>query len=494
MYYIYMIRCLDQSIYTGITTDLSRRMIEHHEKRGAKYTMSHTMIALEAVWITHSRSLASKQEYAIKQLSRTKKEVLIKDLSMTVQDDVFRVKGIDLEDCLNNHIRVDIPPELRYNIKKESKGERQMTQSRIKQTFIDLVSIDSVSKHEGAVAEHLKKVFTDLGLEVKEDQSMEQTGLGSNNIVATLKGDPNLESLFFSCHTDTVTPGVGIEVIEKEGVLFSKGETILAADDKAGIAIMIETIQRIKEQGIKTGNLEFVLSPGEEIGLVGVSALDMSLVQSKMGYVLDMGGRIGNVTVGSPSMYMYEIKLHGKPAHAGLEPEKGISCVSILNDALNQLSFGRIDEETTANIGAIHGGEATNIVMDHMSIKGEVRSINDSNATRLVTQVEEVFSTSAKKFGGSIEFTKDKKAIGFKIENDQLIMKRLIKACESINLECKQEVSGGGSDANVFNASGKPTVNLSIGYDKIHTTEENIALKDMEQAVELVVAIVQTNS
>ncbi len=485
MYFIYMILCLDNTIYTGITNNMQKRMNQHLNQTGAKYTRHRGIKHIEAVWVTSNRSVASQVEYAIKQKTRQQKDRLIAQPSLLEWEDVYYVGHYALNECtiIDNH------GCLVYNKDKIIKGDEGM-QSRLKQLFIDLVSIDSVSRHEGDIALHLKDVMTKLGLEVIEDNSKETTGLGSNNLIGVLKGTVE-GSLLFSCHTDTVTPGNGVEVVEKDGVLYSKGDTILAADDKAGIAILLEAIHQIKEQQLPTKTLEFVFSPGEEIGLVGASALDMSMIQSDMGYVLDMGGPVGHVTVGSPSMYMYDVVLHGKPAHAGLEPEKGISCVSMMQEALSKLSFGRIDEETTANIGVIHGGEATNIVMDHMMIKGEVRSISDKKAQALVAQVEQAFNEAALKHGGQVEFTKDKKATGFKIENDQPVMQRLINATKAIGLECVTEVSGGGSDANVFNAAGKHVVNLSIGYDKIHTTEEHIALKDMEQAVSLVLELVK---
>lgn len=206
--------------------------------------------------------------------------------------------------------------------------------------------------------------------------------------------------LFFSAHTDTVMPENNIEVVEYDGNLYSAGETILATDDKAGIAIMIEAIRCLREQNIERGDLEFVLSPGEEIGLIGSSALDMQLVTSDIGYVLDSGGPVGRVTTASPTLYMYEVAISGKAAHTGLEPEKGISVVTILSDALKHIKICRLDEQTTANIGVIQGGEATNIVMDSLIVKGEVRSISPSKAQSLIDEMIIAFKQSAAEHGG----------------------------------------------------------------------------------------------
>lgn len=368
-----------------------------------------------------------------------------------------------------------------------------MSKARLVKTFEELVMIDSVSKNEGEIHALLKKKLLSLGLAVKEDESMETTGLGANNLIATLKGTQVKEPLMFSAHTDTVSPGIGIQVIEKEGILYSKGETILGADDKAGIAIMIEAIQRITEEAISTGNLEFVLSPGEEIGLIGSSALDMDLIEASMGYVLDSGGAVGRVTVASPTLFMYDVSITGKAAHAGLEPEKGVSAVAILSDALKKIKIGRIDERTTANIGVIQGGEATNIVMDSLLVKGEVRAIDPAIADTLIAEMVAAFEEAASLHGGAVTIDSRKMATGFDVSDDEQVMKLLLAAGQELGVEIIREASGGGSDANVFNEKGKRVVNLSVGYEKIHTTEEYIPIEEMEKAVQLVIELAKNS-
>lgn len=364
-----------------------------------------------------------------------------------------------------------------------------MSTERLVQTFKEVVAIDSISGNEGRVHDYLKNVFSSLGLTVGEDDSMKKTNLGANNMVATFKGTANKQSLFFSAHTDTVTPGKNIRVLEKEGILYSKGETILAADDKAGIAIMIEAIRCLREENIPTGDLEFVLSPGEEIGLIGSSALDMSLVKSEIGYVLDSSGAVGRVTTASPTLYMFEIAITGQAAHAGLEPEKGISAVSILSDALSQIQIGRIDSQTTVNIGVIKGGEATNIVMDSLVVKGEIRSIDSEKALSLSREISELFEHSAATHGGKAMIETKKMATGFDIKEGEPVMDLLFASGNHLGYEVIKEQSGGGSDANVFNEKGKQVVNLSVGYEKIHTTKEFIPIHEMEKAVRLVIEL-----
>ncbi|MBS7575926.1 MULTISPECIES: M20/M25/M40 family metallo-hydrolase [unclassified Enterococcus] len=368
-----------------------------------------------------------------------------------------------------------------------------MTKNKLVEVFKTLVAIDSVSGNEKEIHDYLKKIFSSYDLKITEDDSMQKTGLGANNLIATLHGNPDKEPLLFSSHTDTVVPGTGVRAVEKNGILYSEGDTILGADDKAGIAIMIEAIRRIRALKLDTGDLEFILSPGEEIGLIGSSALDIQLVKSKMGYVLDSAGTVGKVTIASPTLFMYEVKITGHSAHAGLEPEKGVSAVDILTSALTKIKTGRIDEQTTANIGVIQGGEATNIVMDQLIVKGEVRAINPTIAETLISEMKSAFETAATTFGGKVSIDLKKMATGFNISDDEVIMRLLEAAANNLNYTVIKEISGGGSDANIFNEKGKKVVNLSIGYEKIHTTDEYIPIEEMERAVNLVLELAKNS-
>lgn len=368
-----------------------------------------------------------------------------------------------------------------------------MLNKRLVQTFSRLVQIDSVSKNETRFHTYLFNSLNDLGLVVREDDSRNQTKLGGNNIVATLVGNMKNEPLFFSCHTDTVPPGEGIEVEEIDGNLYSKGETILGADDKAGIAIILEAIKQIQDQSIPHGTIEFVFCPGEEIGLIGSSALDMSLIEAKNGYVLDSGGPVGHVTIASPTLYMYEVIIEGQAAHAGIEPEKGVSVVDVLAEALPAIKTGRLDDTTTANIGLIKGGEATNVVLDHLIVKGEIRAVDIEKAHRLIQEMTSAFQQASEKHGAAVTINTSKMATGFDISDDEPVMKLLLKSAENLEHEVMREVSGGGSDANVFNEKGKRVVNLSIGYENIHTTDEYIPIIEMERAVQLVIELIKNS-
>ena len=195
------------------------------------------------------------------------------------------------------------------------------------------------------------------------------------------------------------------------------------------------------------------------------------------------------MTIASPTLFMYEVQVNGRSAHSGIEPEKGISAVAILSDALQKIDIGRIDEMTTSNIGVINGGKATNIIMDSLKLKGEVRSVLSEVAEQLLKEIEAAFNGAVEKYGGSFEMTVEKMATGYNISDESVIMKILDQAMNEHDLSLIKEISGGGSDANIFNEKGKEVVNLSVGYEKIHTTEEYIAIAEMEKAVKLVIEL-----
>lgn len=244
-----------------------------------------------------------------------------------------------------------------------------INEERLVSEFMELVQIDSETKNEAAIAKVLKEKFGALGVEVFEDDTTAVTGHGAGNLVCTLKGmKEGVDTIYFTSHMDTVVPGNGIKPSIKDGYIVSDGTTILGADDKAGLAVMLETLKVLKEQNIEHGTIEFIITVGEESGLVGAKALDRSLVTAKFGFALDSDGKVGNIVVAAPTQAKVSATILGKTAHAGVAPEKGVSAITIAAKAISRMPLGRIDEETTANIGRFQGGQQTNIVCDHVEI------------------------------------------------------------------------------------------------------------------------------
>ncbi|QIK70619.1 M20/M25/M40 family metallo-hydrolase [Erysipelothrix sp. HDW6C] len=364
-------------------------------------------------------------------------------------------------------------------------------ESRLVRTFMDLVIIDSESGNEGLFHRYLIERFTSLGLNYMEDDSMGATGLGGNNLLFTLPGNVDGTPIFFSAHTDTVSPGVGIVPKVKDGIVYSDGPTILAADDKAGIAIMLELIERLVENNAAHTTIEFILTPGEEIGLIGAAAFDSNLLQAKHGFVLDNGGPVGSITLASPTLASIDVHIKGKTAHAGLEPEKGISAITVAATAISRMKLGRVSDYTTANIGTITGGAATNIVAEEVFIKAEARSIERSQFDAQIQHMNDVFEAVAHEFGAEVSFAYDIKSVGYYFDRETPIVAKASAAIRDLEIDPRFEVSGGGSDANIFNARGKEVVNLSIGYENIHTIDEYIPVAELHKAVELCYQLVK---
>ena len=252
----------------------------------------------------------------------------------------------------------------------------KINQERLAAVFITLCEIDSPSKHEGRVAAYLKSLFTDMGAEVLEDGSAATTGSDCGNLFIRFPdGGLDKGPVFFNCHMDTVLPATGVKVKREGEVFTSAGDTVLGSDDKAGIAAFIEAMRTVQENNIPYGPLEFVITTCEEVGLLGAKALDPGLIKAKIGYALDSSG-MNRVVVGAPAANHINIKIKGIAAHAGLSPEKGISAIHLAARAIARLRLGKLDAESTANIGLIHGGTATNIIPESVDLSGEVRSHN----------------------------------------------------------------------------------------------------------------------
>lgn len=279
---------------------------------------------------------------------------------------------------------------------------------RLVQEFMELVQVDSETKHEGQISIVLKKKFGDLGLTLSEDDAAAKTGHGANNLFAMLeanKGGEGIPTIFFTSHMDTVTPGNGIKPqLDEDGYIRSDGTTILGADDKAGIAAMFEAIRVLKEQDIPHGRIQFVITVGEESGLLGARALDASKLEAKFGYALDSNGSIGDIAVAAPTQAKVIIKMYGKSAHAGVNPEDGISAIQVAAKAIAKMPLGRIDSETTANIGRFEGGGATNIVCDYVKIDAEARSIVQHKLDAQLVAMREAVENTAKEYGARGEF------------------------------------------------------------------------------------------
>lgn len=369
----------------------------------------------------------------------------------------------------------------------------KVNQDRLINEFIELVKIDSETKFETEIAKVLSDKFESLGLEVIEDDSAKTTGHGAGNLICNLPASSSeikSPTVLLTSHMDTVVPGQNIKPSIKDGYIISDGSTILGADDKAGLAVMFEAIRLLKENNISHGPLQFVITAGEESGLVGAKAINQELLHSDYGYALDSDGEIGNIVVSAPYQAKFHVIVEGKSAHAGVAPEKGVSAITLAAKSIAKMKLGRIDEETTANIGSFQGGKQTNIVCDHVEIFAEARSLNKEKLDALIEHIKNKFEETASSLGGNAKVDVELMYPGFSFDSEDLVVRNAKEAAKSLNLSSKLLNSGGGSDANIFNGYGIPTANLSVGYEHIHTTNERIHTNDLKNLTEFVIKII----
>jgi tripeptide aminopeptidase len=370
---------------------------------------------------------------------------------------------------------------------------------RLASVFTTLCEIDSPSKQEGRVAAYLKSTFADMGAQVFEDDSANLTGSDCGNLFVRFPdGGLDKEPVFFNCHMDTVLPAVGVKVKREGEVFTSAGNTVLGSDDKAGIAALIEVMRTLQEKNISYGPVEYIFTTCEEVGLLGVKALDPSSIKAKIGYALDSSG-INRVVVGAPAANRITAEITGVAAHAGLSPEKGISAIHLAAKALARLKLGKLDSESTANIGLIEGGVATNIIPESVMVQGEVRSHTLSKLEKYIQKIKDVFQDEVDSWTDPESIADGKPSLVFKVTEDYPVMKlnkesAVIKRIEeeaaaSLDAELDYVVAGGGSDANIFNSFGIQCAILSTGMDKVHSTRETITLSDMALTADLVMAI-----
>lgn len=371
---------------------------------------------------------------------------------------------------------------------------------RLANTFRFLVGIDSVSKHEGNIAIELKKIFESMGAETAVDEAGKIIGSDTGNLVVKFAGNKKSPPLLLNAHMDTVEPGNGIIPVLKDGVFTSNGATILGADDKSAIAILIEVMTVLKEKNMSYGPIEIVLTICEEIGLMGAKHLDMNLINAKYGYSLDSTDTEGIVTR-APGANRLEFKIHGKDAHAGAAPEKGINAILLAGKAIAGLELGRIDSDTTCNIGIINGGIATNIVPNFVSIKGEVRSHNNEKLKEVTNKIISSFENVIKNYEGNssdglprVDVIAEDDFSSTNIPENHPVVTMAKQAAVNLGRNMITKITGGGADANIFFAKGIMAGVIGTGMCDVHTVRESVKVDDMVNTGELLLEIIKLHT
>lgn len=374
-------------------------------------------------------------------------------------------------------------------------------QERLAEIFVTLCQTDSPSKHEKKLADFIQALFSREfpTSRIREDNSSAATGSDTNNFVVRFAGTLPGEPLFLNCHLDTVEPCRGVKV-KRQGDLFtSTGETVLGGDDKAGIAIIIEVMRVLHEQQIPFRPVELLFTTCEEIGLLGAKHLDPGLLQARFGYCLDSDGT-DRLIIGAPAANHLYVEILGRAAHAGLCPEKGISAIQIASQAIAGMKLGRLDQESTANLGVIQGGTASNIIPDQVLLKGEVRSHSAEKLARYTRELEENFKGAVEDFASKAKPGDDgRPACVFqavsqyppmRLQLNDFVVRHASRCAAALDRKLELVVAGGGSDANIFNASQLQAAILGIGMENVHSVQEQISLTDLVQVAKLVAALI----
>ena len=377
-----------------------------------------------------------------------------------------------------------------------------INQERIKNLLLELVQIPSHSRKEREVAERVKQICEELGAEVEIDDAGEKVGGNSGNVIARFRGTiPAAEPIMMSAHMDTVVPGENVKPIIEGDIIRTDGTTVLGGDDKSGIAVIIETIRCLKEQNIPHTDIEAIFSICEEVGLLGAKNVDVTRLRASYGLVFDSDDP-GFLFTKGPSANHFEFKVYGLESHAGVAPEQGISAIKIAAEAIAGMRLGRIDEETTANIGFIRGGEATNIITNFVLLKGEARSLDENKLNAQTDHMIQAFRAAAEKYEVTVdgvttrgrvdaEVTREYSAMD--VPDSSRVVRLVLSAAERMGLKVKTMASGGGCDANIFNKRGIECANLGTGMRAIHTVKEWLDVKDLYAATEMTLEIMRLN-
>jgi tripeptide aminopeptidase len=363
--------------------------------------------------------------------------------------------------------------------------------SRLQALFLELVQIDSLSRREGRIAKRLATELEGLGAEVSFDDAGTRVGGEVGNLIAHVPGSAKSPPLLLCAHMDTVVPGEGVRPIVEGDVIRTDGTTVLGGDDKSGVAIVCECVRVCRERGLRHPPVDVVFTVCEEVGLLGARHLDLARLRARRGLVFDSDA-VGCVFTRAPGANAIEVVVHGRAAHAGMAPERGISAIQVAGQAIAAMRLGRLDAETTANLGLIEGGRAVNIVPDRVRIRGVARSHDPARLAAQTDHMRACFEEAAARHPGArVEVEVRAEYEPMVVADDAPIMKLVSAAAARTGRSIASAAMGGGCDANILNRRGLEVVNLGTGMREIHTTNEWLKVSDMVAAAEVTLAVME---
>jgi len=375
--------------------------------------------------------------------------------------------------------------------------------ARVKDEFLDLVCIPSMTRREGAVARRLEGILTAMGAVVEVDDAGEHLGADTGNLLARFTGNaPGAPPFLLSAHMDTVAPASAIHPVVEGDIVRTDQTSVLGGDDKAGIVAILEAIRTIRERALPHGDIELVLTICEESGLQGAKHFDSSRLRSRRGLVLDVDGVCELITRAPAANYL-SATIRGLAAHAGICPEQGLSAIQITAEAIASMKLGRVDPETTANLGVIQGGLASNIVPDSVVVRGETRSLSVEKLEAQTRHMRERFEAAVagrsvvvggRRYEAQAEVQVRRQYDALDVGEDAAVVRLVRTAAAESGRTCRTRATGGASDANIFAARGIEIANLGCGMREIHTVNEWVDLKDVAVTAELVLRAMCLNA
>jgi tripeptide aminopeptidase len=346
----------------------------------------------------------------------------------------------------------------------------------LRELFLSLLAIRSPSRSEGEMAEAVRSYVGGLGLAVSEDDTAAVTGCACGNLVVRIPGRGEGTPVALCAHIDTVPIERAPTLLVENGVVRSDGETILGADDKAAVAVLLDVARELAVDP-PAGGVELVFTVGEEIGLLGAKAFDAGSLDARAVFVLDSEGAPGTMITSAPSLKAVDAEFRGAAAHAGIEPEAGRSAVVAAARAVAAMPLGRIDDETTANVGLVTGGSAVNIVPERCAVRAEARSRDDAKLAAQVERMVAALSLAAAECGVDVDIDVHEDFRGYAHADDALPLRIAAAAIAAAGLAERRIGGGGGSDANVFNQRGLPALTLGVGFEHVHSPQEQMRLE-----------------
>jgi tripeptide aminopeptidase len=375
--------------------------------------------------------------------------------------------------------------------------------ARLTEDFLELVSIPSPSRREGQVARRLEAMLRAMGASVEVDAAGEAVGADTGNLVARFPGTVSGAPPFLlSGHMDTVGPAERIRARLDGDVVRTDGSSVLGGDDKAGIAAILEAVRVVRERGLPHGDIEIVLTICEELGLLGVKQLDTGRLRARRGLVLDVDG-VAELVVRAPAANRLSVRIRGLEAHAGICPERGLSSIRIAAEAIASMRLGRIDAETTANLGVIRGGLGSNIVPAEVVVHGEARSLDAGRLAAQTAHMRERFEAAAARHAVVVDGVERRAAVEVAVDpqyerldlaEDAPVVRLVTRAAAAAGRRCPTRATGGGSDANVLAARGLEVANLACGMRDIHTVHEWADVRDLVSTAEILVQVLTLNA